>query len=111
MAGYTPDTRPIITDTEKARPSDPLLMMVDQPAKLAMRRDIDAPSSSTRVPPAIAISVVAMTNCRMMSVRRAPMVRRRCRSLFEHGASRTLAHPPITRPFETGWRRLVLELE
>jgi hypothetical protein len=43
-------------------------MMVDQPAKLAMRRDIDAPRSSPMVPPAIAISVVSMTNCRMMPV-------------------------------------------
>jgi hypothetical protein len=79
-----PDTRPISTDTEKASPSDPLLIMVDQPAKLAMRRDIDAPSSSPMVPPATAISVVSMTNCRMTSVRRAPMARR----------------TPISRPLE-----------
>ena len=45
MAGYTPETSPISTETEKARTSEPLLMMVDQPAKLAIRRDIDAPSS------------------------------------------------------------------
>ena len=34
------------TDAEKASVSEPLLMMVDHPAKLAMRRDIEAPSSS-----------------------------------------------------------------
>jgi hypothetical protein len=49
----------------------PLLMIVDQPAKFAIRRAIDAPTGNPIVPPATSIDVVSMTNSLIDSVQRA----------------------------------------
>ena len=51
IAGYTPKTSPTSTDTENARTTEPGVMIVDQPAKLAMTRERSAPRSRRGLPP------------------------------------------------------------